>query len=223
MGRKPKINAPQDVPAVEDEQDFFDEVLATFDEENGVEIEGRIYRKTKPEDSIGRMSFEAIAKVSEIVDEDWIGRHFGGGNYFIKWTFKQGERKEIRQKNYAVGTEYDKFVKEAAPAVSGTVPGVSGLIWRHVDSIMDRMSGENLGYQRRIVSEPPEMFGVDILSCPYHELARELGNEKAVLCICHMDKAYMQGFHRIRYERTTAVSEGAECCDYRLRFDPEKK
>jgi hypothetical protein len=127
MGRKPKINAPQDVPAVEDDQDFFDEVLAGFDEENGVEIEGRIYRKTKPEDSIGRMSFEAIAKVSEIVDEDWIGRHFGGGNYFIKWTFKQGERKEIRQKNYAVGPEYDKFVKEAAPAVSGTVPGVSGL------------------------------------------------------------------------------------------------
>ena len=104
-----------------------------------------------------------------------------------------------------------------------SVPGVPGLIWRHVDSIMDRMSGENLGYQRRIVSKPPEMFGVDILSCPYHELARELGNEKAVLYICHMDKAYMQGFHHIRYERTTAVSEGAECCDYRLRFDPEKK
>ena len=104
-----------------------------------------------------------------------------------------------------------------------SVPGVPGLIWRHVDSIMDRMSGENLGYQRRIVSEPPEMFGVDILSCPYHELARELGNEKAVLCICHMDKTYMQGFHHIRYERTTAVSEGAECCDYRLRFDPAKK
>ena len=104
-----------------------------------------------------------------------------------------------------------------------SVPGVSGLIWQHVDSIMDRMSGENLGYQRRIVSEPPEKFGVDILSCPYHELARELGNEKAVLCICHMDKAYMRGFHHIHYERTTAVSEGAECCDYRLRFDPEKK
>lgn len=127
MGRKPKLNAPQDTPAVEDEQDFFDEVLAGFDEENGVEIEGRIYRKTKPEDSIGRMSFEAIAKVNEIVDEDWIGRHFGGGNYFIKWTFKQGDRKEIRQKNYAVGPEYDKFVKETAPAVSGAVPAVSGL------------------------------------------------------------------------------------------------
>ena len=104
-----------------------------------------------------------------------------------------------------------------------SMPGVSGLIWRHVDRIMNRMSGENHGYQRRIASKPPEMFGVDILSCPYHELARELGDEKAVLCICHMDKAYMQGFHHIRYERTTAVSEGAECCDYRLRFDPGKE
>ncbi|MBR6705542.1 MAG: hypothetical protein IKI84_02530 [Clostridia bacterium] len=46
--------------------------------------------------------------------------------------------------------------------------------------------------------------------------ARELGDEKAVLCC-------MQGFQHIRCQRTTAVSEGAECCGYRLRFDPEKK
>jgi hypothetical protein len=127
MGRKPKLNAPQDVPAVEDEQDFFDEVLADFDDEEGVEIEGKIYRKTKPEDSIGRMSFEAIAKVCEKVDEDWIGRNFGSGNYFVKWTFRKGDRKELRQKNYSIGTEYDKFVKDKAPAVSGAVPAVSGL------------------------------------------------------------------------------------------------
>ena len=48
------------------------------------------------------------------------------------------------------------------------------------------------------------------------------GAERAVLCICHLDKAYMKGFHHIRYERTTAVSEGAGCCDYRLRYDPDK-
>ena len=40
--------------------------------------------------------------------------------------------------------------------------------------------------------------------------------------ICHMDKAYMQGFRHIRYERASAVSESAACCDYRLRFDTEK-
>ena len=104
-----------------------------------------------------------------------------------------------------------------------SIPGVSWSIWRHVAGIMDSMSGENLGYRRRIVSEPPDLYGVDILSCPYHELAKTLGNEKAVLCICHMDKAYMKGFRHIRYERTTAVSEGAECCDYRLRFDRNRK
>ena len=102
------------------------------------------------------------------------------------------------------------------------IPGASRLLWKRVDRIMDKMSGEAKGYRRRIVSKPPDMYGVDILSCPYHELAKQLGAEKAVLCICHMDKAYMKGFHHIRYERTTAVSEGAECCDYRLRYDPEK-
>ena len=102
-------------------------------------------------------------------------------------------------------------------------PGIDRLLWKNINRLVHTMSAPNFGYQRRIVSEPPEMYGVDILSCPYHELAKELGAEKAVLCICHMDKKYMQGFRHIRYERSTAVSEGAECCDYRLRFDREKK
>ena len=103
-----------------------------------------------------------------------------------------------------------------------SIPGIDRFVWRHVDSVMKRASSEKHGYRSRLVSEPPEMYGVDILSCPYHELARQLGNEKAVLCICHMDKAYSQGFRHIRYDRNSAVSEGAIACEYRLRFDPEK-
>jgi hypothetical protein len=102
-------------------------------------------------------------------------------------------------------------------------PGIDKLLWKNIDRIMHAMSGPSFGYKRRIVSEPPDMYGVDILSCPYHEMAKKLGSEKAVLCICHMDKKYMQGFKHIRYERNTAVSEGAECCDYRLRYDPNKR
>ena len=117
-----------------------------------------------------------------------------------------------------VGEKFARFVQALT-----SLPGVSKLLWRRIDKTMDRMSGEAKGYKRRIVSDPPEMYGVDILSCPYHEIAKQLGTEKAVLCICHMDKAYMKGFHHIRYERTAAVSEGAECCDYRLRYDPEKE
>ena len=103
-----------------------------------------------------------------------------------------------------------------------SLPGADQLVWRHVGGVMERASSEKLGYRRELVSEPPDMYGVDILTCPYHELAKELGDEKAVLCICHMDKEYSQGFRHIRYDRNSAVSEGARACAYRLRFDPEK-
>ena len=103
-----------------------------------------------------------------------------------------------------------------------SLPGVDRFVWRHVDSIMKKASSEKLGYRSQLVSEPPEMYGVDIFSCPYHELAKQLGDEKAVLCICHMDKEYSKGFRHIRYDRNSAVSEGARACEYRLRFDPGK-
>ena len=104
-----------------------------------------------------------------------------------------------------------------------SLPGADRLVWRHVGSVMEKASSDKLGYRRKLVSDPPDMYGVDILSCPYHELAKELGDEKAVLCICHMDKEYSQGFRHIRYDRNSAVSEGARACEYRLRFDPEKE
>ena len=104
-----------------------------------------------------------------------------------------------------------------------SLPGADRLVWRHVDGIMKKASSEKLGYRSELVSEPPKMYGVDILSCPYHELAKQLGEEKAVLCICYMDKEYSKGFRHIRYDRNSAVSEGARACEYRLRFDPEKE
>ena len=92
-----------------------------------------------------------------------------------------------------------------------SLPGVDRLVWRHVGGVMEKASSEKLGYRRALVSEPPDMYGVDILSCPYHELAKELGNEKAVLCICHMDKEYTKGFRKIHLIRNSALPEGADC------------
>ena len=102
------------------------------------------------------------------------------------------------------------------------IPGVSRLIWKNAGALAARMSSEGMGYKRRLVSDPPKMYGVDILSCPYHELAKEFGIEKAVLCICHMDKEYSQGFRKIQYDRNSALPEGADCCEYRLRWDERK-
>ena len=96
-----------------------------------------------------------------------------------------------------------------------SLPSADRLVWRHVGAVMEKASSDKLGDRRELVSDPPDMYGVDILSCPYHELAKQLGDEKAVLCICHMDKAYSQGFRHIRYDRNSAVSEGARACEYR--------
>ena len=103
------------------------------------------------------------------------------------------------------------------------IPGLPRLIWKKAGNLADSMSSEKKGYKRRLVSDPPAMYGVDILSCPYHELAKQLGEERAVMCICCMDKEYSQGFRMIRYDRNSALPEGAQCCEYRLRFDKNKK
>ena len=122
--------------------------------------------------------------------------------------------------------EYGEYMgKRFAGLVHGvtSIPGVTRLIWKNAGKLAASMSSEDKGYIRRLVSDPPEMYGVDILSCPYHELAKELGTEAAVLCICHMDKEYSQGFRGIRYDRNSALPEGADCCEYRLRLDKGKK
>ena len=133
---------------------------------------------------------------------------------------RHGKDAEILLNRYGemMGRRFAKIIH-----VLTSIPGADRFVWHHAESVMDRMSSARLGYRRELVSRPPEMYGVDILSCPYHELAKELGEEKAVLCICHMDKEYSQGFRHIRYDRNSAVSEGARACEYRLRFDPEKE
>ena len=55
------------------------------------------------------------------------------------------------------------------------------------------------------------------------ELAKALGDEEAVLCICAMDKEYSKGFHHIRYDRNSSLGEGDDNCMYRLKYDPFKK
>lgn len=122
-------------------------------------------------------------------------------------------------------TDYGtKMGEKIARIVHGitSIPGVPKLLWKHMPKLMRTMSSPDKGYTRRIVSESNELVGVDILSCPLHNWAVKIGVPEAALVVCAMDKAYMTGFKHIRYTRTTSVAEGAECCDYRLRYDKTK-
>ncbi len=104
-----------------------------------------------------------------------------------------------------------------------SIPGVSRLLWSNMPKLMRSMSSPEKGYTRRIVSETKELVGVDILVCPLHQAAQKLGVPEVASVVCAMDKAYMTGFKHIDYTRCTALGEGDEYCDYRLRYDPDKK
>ncbi len=124
----------------------------------------------------------------------------------------------LRSYGAAVGENIAKVVHALT-----SIPGVPRLLWKHMPKLMRSMSSPEKGYERRIVSETAQMVGVDILSCPLHRAAQELGVPEAAAVVCAMDKAYMTGFRCINYTRTTALGEGDDCCDYRLRFDPDQK
>lgn len=121
----------------------------------------------------------------------------------------------------AYGTKMGETIARIVHGIT-SIPGVPKLLWKHMPKLMRTMSGPDKGYTRRIVSETNELVGVDILSCPLHDAAVKIGAPEAALMVCAMDKAYMTGFKHIRYTRTTSVAEGAECCDYRLTYDPNK-
>ena len=120
------------------------------------------------------------------------------------------------------GTKIGEKIARIVHGVT-SIPGIPKLLWKAMPKLMCTMSSPDKGYTRRIVSESNELVGVDILSCPLHNWAVKIGVPEAALVVCAMDKAYMTGFKHIRYTRTTSVAEGAECCDYRLSYDPSKE
>ena len=188
----------------------------------------RGFRKTLAEslgrDAAGRIWEEAGEEYSRILRDQPEAKRRKGAMVIPAVALYR----TLAKHGYDAGEMLNGYGEQMGKSFAGLIhcltslPGVDRFIWRHVESVMEKMSSSRSGYRRELVSRPPEMYGVDILSCPYHELAKDLGEEKAVLCICHMDKEYSQGFHHIRYDRNSAVSEGARACEYRLRFDPGK-
>lgn len=123
MGRKPKIieveyNGENDEPRGLDIEAIFEDCGG----DQGAEIVGRVYRVNSPKDSLGRPTYEAIAKINKVVDEDWLGHNFGSGTYHIKYRVSKDGAKAEKQLNYNVGAEYDKFVKTEESTAAQTAP-----------------------------------------------------------------------------------------------------
>lgn len=100
--------------------------LSPFDEfqlgiSNGEEINGRIYRLYPVSRAGNRPMTEFVGRVTEIVDEDFIGREFGPGNYRVIYRIKRASgESETKQFNVNIGQEYARFHK--APEMAPEAP-----------------------------------------------------------------------------------------------------
>ena len=135
-------------------------------------------------------------------------------------------KKEVPDEALNILKDYGKEMGEKIAKLIHSItsiPGVSKMLWNNMPKLMRKSSSEKKGYTRKIVGETKELVGVDILSCPLHDVAIKIGMPEVAQVVCAMDKAYMSGFKYINYTRTTSVAEGDSCCDYRLSYDKNKK
>ena len=97
----------------------------------------------------------------------------------------------------------DRMGKRFAGIVHGLtrLPGISRLIWKHIDGIMNKMSGESLGYKRRIVSNPPEMYGALQIKVQHHY-------SEQILMVLHQEM-FWRKLYFMEYLKLLNVMHGA--------------
>lgn len=116
-----------------EEEEKQQEFLEKFDEElnDSPEVEGKVYRIIQP-DGAGRETRECVGKVFELVDDDFLGRKFGGGLYVIRYKITLSNGKiERRDKRYRISSTYNKNTEnvqtngDSFTALSGILGGLS--------------------------------------------------------------------------------------------------
>jgi hypothetical protein len=101
--------------ANENENEEQQEFLEKFDEElnDAPEVEGKVYRIIQP-DGAGRETRECVGKVFELVDDDYLGRKYGGGLYVVRYKITLSSGKiERRDKRYRISSTYNQKTDSA--------------------------------------------------------------------------------------------------------------
>lgn len=116
-----------------EEEEKQQEFLEKFDEElnDAPEIEGKVYRIIQP-DGAGRETRECVGKVFELVDDDYLGRKFGGGLYVVRYKITLSSGKiERRDKRYRISSTYNQKTDsvqnngDSFAMLSGIIGGLS--------------------------------------------------------------------------------------------------
>lgn len=122
MSKQEKTSAAPSMDYADDVEIKLDELRELGDKSNGGETYGRVYRLTMPGVEGGRPAAEFIGVVDDVVDEEYIGRRFGGGDYKLRFRFvKKDKTVEKRDVIFHISRTYDKYAKPQEPRPEATV------------------------------------------------------------------------------------------------------
>lgn len=145
-----KTSAAPSIDYADDVEIKLDELRELGDKSNGGETYGRVYRLTMPGVEGGRPAAEFIGVVDDVVDEEYIGRRFGGGDYKLRFRFvKKDKTVEKRDVIFHISRTYDKYAKPQEPRQEATVapqaPAPLAAPGTTAGGVLEALKGFNIG------------------------------------------------------------------------------
>lgn len=145
-----KTSAAPSIDYADDVEIKLDELRELGDKSNGGETYGRVYRLTMPGVEGGRPAAEFIGVVDDVVDEEYIGRRFGGGDYKLRFRFVKNDKTvEKRDVIFHISRTYDKYAKPQDPRPEATVapqaPSTLSAPGTTAGGVLEALKGFNIG------------------------------------------------------------------------------
>lgn len=145
-----KTSAAPSIDYADDVEIKLDELRELGDKSNGGETYGRVYRLTMPGVEGGRPAAEFIGVVDDVVDEECIGRRFGGGDYKLRFRFvKKDKTVEKRDVIFHISRTYDKYANPQEPrqeaSVAPQAPSTLAAPGTTAGGVLEALKGFNIG------------------------------------------------------------------------------
>ena len=88
------------------------------------------------------------------------------------------------------------------------------MIW---NPMTKKMFGSKNGFKNRFYPKKKGEYRMDILVCPYCRYLTELGCPELIKMFCENDERVYGNLPGLKFERTSTLGKGADCCDFCIR------
>ena len=103
------------------------------------------------------------------------------------------------------------------------IPGMPSLFVKAWGPVTKTMFSNKSGFENRFYDKTEGEYRMDILSCPYCRLMKELGCSELTPVFCDNDGRTYGNLPGLQFSRTSTLAKGADCCDFCVKTVKEEK